>query len=223
MTKQDVYHVYHVYHDYHVYQCHEMVFATTKIKVCHVYHVYHVKHTYLLFLKLSKFTVYLDYHVYQSEKVPIPAPVQASYVLRLSTNTNLCYLKFVLTNCSWEKNCQSSATRSVEVTKLPQRKPLRYLFQWKGQKSTLSLSFIMFSEREPFLGGSCVVFFLAFLVPKVHWGVKKMRKKKFLKGKPIWYRGLIGTILFVLHFCNQLVSKMDDKSCTGKRNFALPL
>ena len=77
-------------------------------------------------------------------------------LLRLSTNTNLCSLKFDLTNCSWEKNCQnckSSSIRSVEVAKLPQRNPLRYLFQWKGQKSTLSPSFITFSEREPFLKG----------------------------------------------------------------------
>ena len=77
-------------------------------------------------------------------------------LLRPSTNANLCYLRFDLTNCSWEKNCQnciSSATRSVEVAKLPQRNPLQYLFQWKGQKSTLSPSFITFSEREPFLRG----------------------------------------------------------------------
>ena len=46
--------------------------------------------------------------------------------------------------------------RSVEVAKLLQRNPLRYLFQWKGQKSTLSPSFITFSAREPFWGGSCV-------------------------------------------------------------------
>ena len=60
-------------------------------------------------------------------------------LLRSSTNANLCYLRFDLTNCSWEKicqNCISSATRSVEVAKLPQRNPLQYLFQWKGQKST---------------------------------------------------------------------------------------
>ena len=37
------------------------------------------------------------------------------------------------------------------------------------------------------------------------------------------YRGLKGTVLFVLHFCNQLVTKLDDRSCTGKRNLALLL
>ena len=69
---------------------------------------------------------------------------------RPSTKTNLCYLKFDLTNCSWEKNCLNckSAMRSVEVAKLPQRNPLRYLFQWKGQKSTLSPSFITFIECQ---------------------------------------------------------------------------
>ena len=29
--------------------------------------------------------------------------------------------------------------------------------------------------------------------------------------------------LIVLDFCDQLVSKLDDESCTGKRNLALPL
>ena len=41
-------------------------------------------------------------------------------ILRPSTNANLCYLKFNITNCSWEKNrqnCKISAIRSVEVAK----------------------------------------------------------------------------------------------------------
>ena len=85
-------------------------------------------------------------------------------LLRLSTNANLCSLKFDLTNCSWEivcQNCKICAIRSVEVANLPQRNPLRYLFQWKGQKSTLSPSFITFSERGPFLRGFlCWIFWL---------------------------------------------------------------
>ena len=77
-------------------------------------------------------------------------------LLRPSTNANLCFLKFELTNCSCEIFCQSckiGAIRSVEVAKWPQRNPLRLLFQWRGWKSTLSPSFITFSEREPFLRG----------------------------------------------------------------------
>ena len=40
--------------------------------------------------------------------------------------------------------------------------------------------------KRTFFDGVPVVGFLGFLVPKVHWGVKKMRKEKFLKGKPSW-------------------------------------
>ena len=39
------------------------------------------------------------------------------------------------------------------MAKWPQRNPLRLLFEWRGWKSTLSPSFITFSEREPFLRG----------------------------------------------------------------------
>ena len=39
------------------------------------------------------------------------------------------------------------------MAKWLQRNPLRYLFQWKGWKSTLSSSSITFSEREPLLRG----------------------------------------------------------------------
>ena len=47
------------------------------------------------------------------------------------------------------------------MSKLPQRNLLQYLFQWKGWKSTLSPSFITFSEREPFLRGFlCWLFWL---------------------------------------------------------------
>ena len=61
-------------------------------------------------------------------------------LLRPSTNADLCYLKF--------GNCLPKLQNwSVEVAKWPQRNPLRLLFQWRGWKSTLSPSFITFSER----------------------------------------------------------------------------
>ena len=72
------------------------------------------------------------------------------------THQELCYLNFELTKWVQEKNCQScyeGAIWSVEVAKWPQHNPLRLLFQWRGWKSTLSPSFITFSEREPFLRG----------------------------------------------------------------------
>ena len=85
-------------------------------------------------------------------------------LLRPSTNAHLCYLKFDLTNCSWEKNyqnCKLGARRSVEVAKWPQRIPLWLLFQFQGWKSTLSPSFITFSERGAFLRGFlCWIFWL---------------------------------------------------------------
>ena len=106
-------------------------------------------------------------------------------LLRPSTNANLCYLRFDLTNCSWGKNCQnciSGATRSVEVAKLPQRNPLQYLFQWKGQKSTLSPSFITFSEREPFLRGFLCGLFGLFWSHRCISVSTRWRKQNFSKG-----------------------------------------
>ena len=73
-----------------------------------------------------------------------------------STHQELRYLNFDLTNWVHKNDNISetiSAIRSAQVAKWPQRHPLRYLFQWKGWKSTLSPSFITFSEREPFLRG----------------------------------------------------------------------
>ena len=80
--------------------------------------------------------------------------IEAKY--QPSTHQELCSLNCDLTKWVQEKNCQNcikSATRSVEVSNWPQRNPLRLLFQWRGWKSTLSPSFITFSEREPFLRG----------------------------------------------------------------------
>ena len=80
--------------------------------------------------------------------------IEAKY--RPSTHQELRYLNFYLTNWVHENGNISktiSAMRSAKVAKWPQRHPLRYLFQWKGWKSTLSPSFITFSEREPFLRG----------------------------------------------------------------------
>ena len=71
-----------------------------------------------------------------------------------STHQELRYLNFDLTNWVHKNNNISktiSAIRSAQVAKWPQRHPLRYLFQWRGWKSTLSHSFTTFSEREPFL------------------------------------------------------------------------
>ena len=85
--------------------------------------------------------------------------------MRLSTNTNLPFLKFDLTNCFWEKNYFSATTYargSVEVSKWPEDHPLRHLFQSGGWMSTLSSSFITFFERDPLfwllLRGICGTF-----------------------------------------------------------------
>ena len=80
--------------------------------------------------------------------------IEAKY--RPSTQQELRYLNFDLTNWIHKNGNISktiSAMRSAKVAKWPQRHPLRYLFQWKGWKSTLSSPFITFSEREPFLRG----------------------------------------------------------------------
>ena len=80
--------------------------------------------------------------------------IEAKY--RPSTHQELHYLNFDLTNWAHENGNISktiSAMRSAKVAKWPQHNPLRLLFQWRGWKSTLSPSFITFSEREPFLRG----------------------------------------------------------------------
>ena len=126
-------------------------------------------------------------------------------LLRPSTNANLCYLKFDLTNCSWEKNCQNCkirATRSVEVSKWPQHNPLRYLFQFKGWKSPLSPSFVTFSEREPFLRGFLCWCFWCFLSQRCIGVSKRWRKRNFLKASqfdhlPLTFVSLLFQICFL--------------------------
>ena len=68
-----------------------------------------------------------------------------------------------------------ASLRSAKVAKWLQRYPLRYLFQWKGSKSTLLPSFITFSEREPVLRG--FLWWNSLLVTKAYWGLKRIWKK----------------------------------------------
>ena len=124
-------------------------------------------------------------------------------IWRPSTNANLCYLKFDLTNCSWEKNCQNCkirATRSVEVSKWPQHNPLRYLFQFKGWKSPLSPSFVTFSEREPFLRGFLCWYFWVFLYQRCIGVSKRWWKKKISTGSQFDH--------FPLKFCEPTLSNL---------------
>ena len=93
-------------------------------------------------------------HIYDGAHVLKPLYIchRIMAPMRLSTNTNLPFLKFDLTNCFWGKNYFSATTHargSVEVSKWPEDHPLRHLFQSGGWMSTLSSSFITFSEREP--------------------------------------------------------------------------
>ena len=103
-------------------------------------------------------------------------------LLRLSTKANRCYLKFHLTSWLWGENCFSAtigARGLAEVSKWLEDHPLRYLFQYEGRKSTLSTSFIAFSETEPLflflLHGICGTF-----LPNRWIGVSKTcGRKKF--------------------------------------------
>ena len=151
-------------------------------------------HLYIAFTTWIQIDLLHGGNLYKKEKNPISYPHvlrplhfrhRIKALLRPSTNANLCYLRFDLTNWSWGKNCQnciSSATRSVEVAKLPQRNPLQYLFQWKGQKSTLSPSFITFSEREPFLRGFLFGLFGLFWSHRCISVSTRWRKQNFSKG-----------------------------------------
>ena len=83
-----------------------------------------------------------------------------------STHQELCYLNFDLTNWVHKNDNISetiSAIRSAQVAKWPQRHPLQYLWRWKGWKSTLSPSFVTFSEREPLFEGLLCWDFWGFL------------------------------------------------------------
>ena len=86
--------------------------------------------------------------------------------------------------------------------KLPKFLRWCYKVSWDGkmtatQSSTIALSVKRLKEysvtlfhhifwKRTIFKGVPLAGFLGFLVPKVPWGLKKMRKKKFLKGKPIW-------------------------------------
>ena len=86
--------------------------------------------------------------------------------------------------------------------KLPKLLKWCYKVSWGGkmtatQSSTIALSVKRLKEysvtlfhhifwKRTIFKGVPLAGFLGFLVPKVPWGLKKMRKKKFLKGKPIW-------------------------------------
>ena len=103
--------------------------------------------------------------------------IEAKY--KPSTHQELCYLNFDLTKWVQEKHCQNCwnyAIRSVEVAKWPQRNPLWLLFQWRGWKSTLSPSFITFSEREPFLRGFLCWNFWNFWSQRCIWVSKRCGK-----------------------------------------------
>ena len=133
-------------------------------------------------------------------------------LLRPSTNANLCYLKFDLTNCSWEKNCQNCkirATRSVEVSKWPQRNPLRYLFQFHGWKSALSPFFIKFSEREPVFRGFLCWWFWCFWSQRCIGVSRRWGKRNFLKGSqfdhfPLTFVSLLFQICLLRPNCFQM-------------------
>ena len=105
-------------------------------------------------------------------------------LLRPSTNANLCYLKFDLTNCSWEKNYFSAtigARGSAEVSKWPEDCPLRHLFQPGGWKSTLSSSFIMFFERVTLFWLLSRGIFGTFGFQSCIWVSKMWGKRNFSK------------------------------------------
>ena len=86
--------------------------------------------------------------------------------------------------------------------KLPTLQIRCYKDSWGGkmtatQSSTIPLSVLRLKEysftlfhhvfwKRAIFGGVPVLELLELLVPMVHLGVKKMRKKKFFKGKPIW-------------------------------------
>ena len=106
--------------------------------------------------------------------------------------------------------------------KLPKLQIKCYEVGWGGkitatQPSTISLSvkrskeysFTLFHHvfwKRTIFEGVPVLVVLVFLVPKVHWGVKKMKKKKFLKGKPIWP--------FPFNFCEPTLSDLLSQNQT---------
>ena len=93
------------------------------------------------------------------------------------------HCNFDLANSLYGNCCISktiSARRSAEVSKSSQRNPLRFPFAWKGWKSTLSSSFIAFSEREPFLRGFLCWLFWLFWSQRCIW-VSSQCAKSFIR------------------------------------------
>ena len=75
--------------------------------------------------------------------------------------------------------------------------------QFSTVKRLKEYSFTLFHHvfwKRTIFEGVPVWDFWDSLVPKVHLGVKKMRKKKFLKGKPIWP--------FPFNFCEPTLSDL---------------
>ena len=117
-------------------------------------------------------------------------------LLRPSTNANLCYLKFDLTNCSWEKNYFSAtigARGSAELSKFTGRSSSTIsLSIWRMEEYSFNLFHLVFWKRALVL----VVVALDFLdifVPKVHWGLKKTWRKnqEFLKKFDDFWRNFV--------------------------------
>ena len=92
------------------------------------------------------------------------------------------------------------------MAKWPQRNPLRLLFQWRGWKSTLSPSFITFSEREPFLRGFLCWNCWNFWSQRCIWVSKRWGKRNFSKGSqfdhfPLLWRKPTLSICFLRPNC----------------------
>ena len=76
------------------------------------------------------------------------------------------------------------------------------VLQWRGWKSTLSPSFITFSEREPFLRGFLWWTFWTFWSQRCIWVSKRWGKRNFSKGSqfdhfPLLWRKPTLSILFL--------------------------
>ena len=110
------------------------------------------------------------------------------------------HCNFDLANSLYGNCCISktiSARRSAEVSKSSQRNPLRFPFAWKGRKSTLSSSFIAFSEREPFLRGFLCGKCGKFLPQRCIW-VSSQCAKSFIRFRrlvAIWPAGQFWRLL----------------------------
>ena len=128
--------------------------------------------------------------------------IKAKY--KPNTHLELRYLNVDLANYVHENGYCSksiSAIRSVEVSKLPQRNTLRYLFQFQKLKE---YSFTLFQPifwKRTLVLVVLVMAFLAFLAPKVHLGLRTAQKKfqEFLKKFDDFWRNFVG-LLFQICF-----------------------